>query len=63
MPKVTRITPFTNGAKRKLRVCAYCRVSSSSADQLNSYANQIDYFTKYIKKHEDWELVEKCSCR
>ncbi len=58
MPKVTRITPFANGAKRKLRVCAYCRVSSSSADQLNSYANQIDYFTKYIKKHEDWELVE-----
>ena len=58
MPKVTRITPFASGTERKIRVAAYCRVSSASADQLNSYANQIDYFTKYIKKHENWELVE-----
>ena len=46
MPKVTRITPFASGTERKIRVAAYCRVSSASADQLNSYANQIDYFTK-----------------
>ena len=58
MPKVTRITPFASGTERKIRVAAYCRVSSASADQLNSYANQIDYFTKYSKKHENWELVE-----
>ena len=44
---------------RQKRVAAYCRVSSSSADQLNSYATQIDYYTKLAKKKKsEWNMVE-----
>lgn len=42
-----------------VQVAAYCRVSSSSADQLNSYANQIDYYTRLAKKKKnEWNMVE-----
>lgn len=41
-----------------LRVAAYCRVSSDSADQLHSYAAQIRYYTDLIQSHEGWEMVD-----
>ena len=41
MPQVKLISPITRQEIRKIRVAAYCRVSSNSADQQNSYANQI----------------------
>ena len=40
------------------RVCAYCRVSRNTDDQLNSYARQIRVYTDMIKRNPDWELVE-----
>ncbi|HIT34858.1 MAG TPA: recombinase family protein [Candidatus Faecousia intestinigallinarum] len=43
---------------KKLKACAYCRVSSNSADQLNSYAVQVRYYTKAIQSRADWELVD-----
>ena len=43
---------------RKLRVAAYCRVSSDSADQLNSFAAQNAYYTTLITGNPDWELVD-----
>lgn len=52
------ISPITKQGVQKIRVAAYCRVSSSSADQLNSYARQIESFTKLIKSHPEWELVD-----
>lgn len=52
------INPITKRDIQKIRVAAYCRVSSSSADQLNSYARQIESFTKLIKSHPEWELVD-----
>ena len=33
---------------RKLRVCAYARVSSDDEDQITSYNNQVCYYTDYI---------------
>lgn len=42
----------------KLRVAAYARVSSDSADQLNSYIAQVDHYTRYISSHEGWELAD-----
>ncbi len=36
----------------------YCRVSSSSEDQLNSFAAQNIHYTQYITEHEDWRLVD-----
>lgn len=41
-----------------LRVAAYCRVSSDSADQLHSYAAQIKAYTRLIEEHDGWELVD-----
>ena len=41
-----------------LRVAAYCRVSSDSADQLNSFAAQNTYYNTVISTHGHWELVD-----
>ena len=40
------------------RVAAYVRVSSSSEDQLNSYAFQIMRYQEIEKEHDDWRLVD-----
>ena len=56
-PKVTVIAPAVP-EKAKLRVAAYARVSSDSADQLNSYLAQVDYYTRHIGENPDWELVD-----
>lgn len=58
MPKVTRIVGNTHDEHKKTRVAAYCRVSTNSADQMNSYANQIKSYTQKINKNPDWELVD-----
>ena len=42
----------------KLRVAAYCRVSSDSDDQLNSFAAQNQYYTTLIASKENWALVD-----
>ena len=44
--------------KPKLRTAAYCRVSSDSADQLHSFAAQVQYYTKLISESEGMELVD-----
>ena len=43
--------------KPKLRVAAYCRVSTDSDEQAASYEAQIDHYTTYINGHPDWELA------
>ncbi len=58
MQKAKLISPVTKQGIKRTRVCAYCRVSTNSADQLNSYAAQIRVYTKMIKEHPEWELVE-----
>ena len=56
-PRVTVIDPIVP-EKAKLRVAAYARVSSDSADQLNSYLAQVDYYTRHIGENPDWDLVD-----
>ncbi len=58
MARVTRIDPTTRSEIEKKKVCAYCRVSRSTADQLNSYARQIMVYTDLIKRNPGWQLVE-----
>ena len=43
--------------KKKLRVAAYCRVSTDDEEQLTSYRNQIEHYTHKIKQNADWKLV------
>ena len=44
--------------KNKLRVAAYCRVSTDKDDQTNSLINQRKYFADYITHHDDWVLSD-----
>lgn len=39
---------------KRLRVAAYCRVSTDSEDQLNSYRSQVQYYTDLISKKSEW---------
>ena len=45
------------GQNRKLKAAAYCRVSTDSEEQLNSYKNQLDYYNDKICSNPDWEPV------
>lgn len=42
---------------KKLRVAAYCRVSTDQEDQLHSFDAQVEYYTKYIEEHENYEMA------
>ena len=39
---------------RKLRVCAYCRVSTPDEAQTSSFEIQRNYYEEYIPKQENW---------
>ena len=41
----------------KLRVAAYCRVSTDSDEQATSYETQVEHYTSYIKKNPEWEFA------
>ena len=42
----------------KLRVAAYCRVSTQEEQQIGSFDMQIHHFTKRIEANPQWQLVE-----
>ena len=44
--------------QKKVKVAAYCRVSTDQDEQLSSYENQVNYYREFILKHEDYELVD-----
>lgn len=62
MPKVTIIKPRSAQpadeaeAVRKLRVGAYCRVSTRQEEQQQSFAAQVDYYTGLIASRPDWQF-------
>ena len=58
MATVTVIQPITAIETNKLRVAAYCRVSSSSEDQLNSYQAQLTYYSHKFEDSDTEELVD-----
>ena len=41
----------------KLRVAAYCRVSTDSDEQATSYEAQVEHYREYIQKNPDWEFA------
>ena len=51
--------PFIQGqAKRKkLRVAAYCRVSTEQEEQESSFENQVAYYTDLIQSNPEWEFA------
>ena len=44
-------------AKPKLRVAAYCRVSTDSDEQATSYDAQVEHYTEFIQKNAEWEFA------
>ena len=44
--------------EKKIRVAAYARVSTDKDDQANSFESQVEYFTEYIQREPNWELVK-----
>lgn len=58
MREIHVIDARTGIAAEKLRVAAYCRVSSDSDDQLNSFLAQVRHYTAYIGQNPEWKLAD-----
>lgn len=58
MAQVQVIKPYQPQSDALEKVAAYCRVSTDSSDQLNSYRTQIGYYTNFIAQHSGWELAD-----
>ena len=58
MKRITKIKENENLVLgRKLRVVAYCRVSTGSDEQLVSLEAQKNHYESYIKANPDWEFA------
>ena len=59
--KITKIDPVRQQVVRQLqpkkRVCAYCRVSTDSREQQNSFTAQLEYYTALIENQENWQFA------
>lgn len=52
------VNVISDHAIEGLRVAAYARVSTDKDDQANSFESQVKYFTEFIDKYENWQLVK-----
>lgn len=43
--------------QEKLRVCAYCQVSTDAEEQENSLENQINYYKELIQSNPEFDFV------
>lgn len=43
--------------KPRLRVAAYCRVSTDTEEQATSYQTQVEHYTEYISRNPEWTLA------
>lgn len=55
---ITVINPIRiDEQEDKIRVAAYCRVSTEQEEQQNSYNVQIAYYTDLINRKKEWTLA------
>jgi len=57
IPALSKLPANVMTAAALLRAAGYARVSTNEEEQLNSYAAQVEYYTKYIKAKPEWEFV------
>ena len=57
MKRITKIVENASLGKKKIRVAAYCRVSTASEEQLVSLAAQKAHYENYIKSNDGWEFA------
>ena len=48
MATVKTLLPKKQTEESRIRIAAYCRVSTDSADQKDSFDAQVEYYTRYI---------------
>ena len=59
MPTVTVIQPtITEKNSTVIRCAAYCRVSSDSEDQINSFMAQTRYYSQFFENSETEILID-----
>src|SRR5690554_6227740 len=46
---------------KKLRVAAYCRVSTETEEQNSSYEVEVAHYTEFMKKNTEWEFAGICA--
>lgn len=56
--EVKVIRALSDAENVKLRVAAYCRVSTDSEDQVNSFIAQVKYYNDFIRLSDTMELVD-----
>ena len=56
MKNITKIASIPSHTS-KLRVAAYCRVSTESDAQLESLETQKSHYERYIASRDDWEFA------
>lgn len=58
MKKITKSESIANWQiNKKLRVAAYCRVSTDSEDQLLSLETQKAHYKEYITSNSEWKFA------
>ena len=57
MKRVTKIEQVELALLKKIRVAAYCRVSTENDDQMLSLFTQKEHYENYIKSNIDWEYA------
>lgn len=53
-----KIDRSTGNIINKMRVAAYCRVSTDSDEQINSYNAQVTNYKNLIKQNKEWTFVD-----
>lgn len=57
MKKITKIEAKKTIIRKKIRVAAYCRVSTDQDKQMESLKAQKSHYVKYINEHEGWSFA------
>ena len=57
IPANKNVSVSTASRQRILRVAAYCRVSTEQDEQLNSFENQVQYYTEHIERNPNYEMA------
>ena len=57
MKRITKIENKAVREKKKIRVAAYCRVSTDSDEQMISLDAQKVHYESYIKLNDEWEYA------
>ena len=56
--QITNITPTEQKENDKIRIAAYCRVSTDSQDQIHSFAAQIRHYSDYVNRNPRYTLID-----